>query len=87
MNSGVKFEYLKNTPIGTLVAFNILDSMKSGKIINRSINDRKLKVETKYNEEYIIDFEDVTWVKTGSRWPKGIYKLLKGVKENEATTT
>ena len=38
----------------------------------------KLKLETEYGKTFIIDFNDVVWVKTGNRFPKGVYEALKG---------
>ena len=53
-------------------------------IVKRSIKERMLLLETEYKSVYKVSFDDVLWVKTGNRWPKGIYELLKGrVKLNE----
>lgn len=73
-----KVQYLDTAEIGTLVAFAFKGGAKSAKIINRSTKDRKLEVETEYGAKLTIDYEDVLWIKTGTRWPKGIYNLLKG---------
>lgn len=75
----VKIRYIKTASIGTLVAFKTQNGRaKSAKILKRSTKRRVLKVETKYNKQFIIPFEDVIWIKTGTRWPKGVYKLFKG---------
>lgn len=74
-----RMRYVENVEIGTIVAFTKPDGgVDSAKVINRSTSKRKLKVQTYYGIEYVIAFEDVIWVKTGSRWPKGVYNLLKG---------
>lgn len=73
-----KVQYLDTAEIGTLVAFALDGGAKSAKIVNRSSKDRKLEVETEYGARMIISYSDVLWIKTGSRWPKGIYNLLKG---------
>ena len=73
-----KVQYLDTAEIGTLVAFAFKGGAKSAKIINRSTKDRKLEVETEYGAKLTIDYDDVLWIKTGTRWPKGIYNLLKG---------
>lgn len=76
----VKDRYLDTAKIGCLVAFKIeTGKVKSAKIVKRSTSGRKLKVETAYGMEYIVPYENVLWVKTGTRWPKGVYMLLKGM--------
>lgn len=79
-----KKSYIENVKIGTLVAFNsYTGKVKSAKVVKRSTKNRKLKVETKYGAEFIISYDDVIWVRTNKRWPKGVYQLLKGVVDNE----
>lgn len=81
-----KSKYLETISKGTLVAFKLPDGeVKSAKVVNKSTSDRKLKLITEYNAEYIVGFEDVLWVKTGRRWPKGVYSLLKGKVKDEQT--
>lgn len=85
VNTEQKQKYLNNIQIGTIVAFKLSDNKaKSAKVIKKSTKNRKLQVETSYGAQYIIPFENVIWVKTGSRWPKGVYNMLKGVCTNEA---
>ena len=80
-----KMLYVENIEIGTLVAFRLSNGkVKSAKVMRKSTKNRKLKLETDYGAEYIISYEDVIWVRTGKRWPKGVYRLLKGlVDKNE----
>lgn len=78
--------YVENVAIGTIVAFRTPDGkVKSAKVINKfSIsNYKRLKLETKYGAIYIIKYEDVIWVKTGKRFPRGVYNLLKGIETIE----
>lgn len=85
VNAEQKQKYLNNIQIGTIVAFKLSDNKaKSAKVVKKSTKNRKLQVETSYGAQYIIPFENVIWVKTGSRWPKGVYNMLKGVCTNEA---
>ena len=78
----VKDRYLDTADIGCLVAFKIeTGKVKSAKIVKRSTSGRKLKVETAYGMEYIVPYDNVLWVKTGTRWPKGVYMLLKGISQ------
>lgn len=75
-----KMHYIENIDIGTIVAFRLSNGkVKSAKVVKRSTKNRKLKLETDYGAEYIVSYEDVIWVRTGKRWPKGVYKLLKGL--------
>lgn len=80
-----KMPYIENIEIGTLVAFRLSNGkVKSAKVTRKSTKNRKLKLETDYGAEYIVSFDDIVWVRTGKRWPRGVYKLLKGlVDEND----
>lgn len=81
-----KVKYVENAEIGTIVAFKLPDGrVKSAKIERRSTSRRKLKLVTQYGAEFVVPYEDVIWVRTTKRWPKGVYNLLKGkVAENES---
>ena len=81
----IKDGYIEKVNLGCLVAFKTSNGkVKSAKIVKRSIKERMLLLETEYKSAYKVSFDDVLWVKTGNRWPKGIYELLKGrVKLNE----
>lgn len=79
VNMEQKMSYIENIDIGTIIAFRLSNGkVKSAKVTRKSTKNRKLKLETDYGAEYIISFEDVVWVRTGKRWPRGVYKLLKG---------
>lgn len=76
--------YVENIAVGTIVAFRTPDGkVKSAMVVNKSSKYRKLKLETKYGAIYVVKYEDVIWVKTGKRFPRGVYNLLKGIKVNE----
>lgn len=84
-----KLSYLRNIKKGTIVAFKVKmygeEKVKSAAVENVSQKREMLKLITKYGAEFIVPFSDVIWVRTNSRWPKGVYELLKGVKkENES---
>lgn len=83
-----KQRYIETAEIGSLVAFRVPgkpDKVDSAKIINRSSKRAVIKVENKQGENYVVPYEDVLWVRTGLRWPKGVYELLtKGRRKNEA---
>lgn len=79
VNMEQKISYIENINIGTIVAFRLSNGkVKSAKVTNKSTKNRKLKLETEYGAEYIISYNDVIWVRTGKRWPRGVYTLLKG---------
>ena len=65
--------------VGTLVAFKTNGKVKSAKIIKKSTKNELALVETKVGKQYRINYDDIVWVKTGKRWPRGVYNLLKGI--------
>lgn len=75
-----KEPYLKDAKVGALIAFKLDNGkVKSAKIIKKSTSKRRLKVETEYGAVYIVSYDDVLWVRTGKRWPRGVYRALKGL--------
>lgn len=79
-----KLGYIEGAKIGTLVAFKTdTGTVKSAMIVKRSTKKRKFKLETKYGAQFIVSFDDILWVRTNKRWPKGVYQLLKGISEEE----
>lgn len=74
-----KMPYIENVANGTIVAFKLPnEKVKSAMVMAKSSTKRKLKLETEYGKTFIVDFKDVVWVKTGNRFPKGVYEALKG---------
>lgn len=83
-----KMRYVETVEAGALVAFRLSNGkVKSAKVMKRSSKNRKLKVETEYGASYIVSYEDVLWVRTGKRWPRGVYNLLKGIEEDEKSAS
>ena len=79
VNMEQKMLYIENIDVGTIVAFRLSNGkVKSAKVVRKSTKNRKPKLETDYGAEYIVSYEDVVWVRTGKRWPRGVYQLLKG---------
>lgn len=81
-----KKKYVEQAKVGMIVAF----TLPSGKVISaaitrKSTKGRKFMVETKYGAEHKISFDDVLWVRTNKRWPKGIYLLFKQNKKVEVS--
>ena len=74
-----RMTYVETVEPGTIMAFRLPDGkVKSAKLVKRSTKRRMLLLVTSYGKEFKVPFEDVVWVKTGTRWPCGVYKLLKG---------
>ena len=74
-----KVPYIEQAEIGTMVAFTLPNGkVKSAKLINRSVKNRKIKVETSYGKQFVVSYDDVVWVRTNDRWPRGVYNMLKG---------
>ena len=75
----MKMKYIVNAEVGQIVAFRIPETGKviSAMITKKSTKKQKFAVETKYGVEHIVLWEDVIWVRTGKRWPKGVYQLFK----------
>lgn len=79
-----KLPYIEQAAIGTIIAFRLPNGkVKSAKIIKKSTKNRRFMVETEYNAQYVVDYDNVVWVRTGNRWPRGVYKLLKGLVGDE----
>ena len=75
--------YVDSAKVDMIVAFKLTNGkVKSAKIVKRSTPKRRFLVETKYGAQFIISFDDVVWVKTGTRWPKHVYNLMKGIGNN-----
>jgi hypothetical protein len=73
-------KYANDIRVGTIIAYRQSDfTVKSAKVIRKSIKNRKLMIQMKFGTEKLIDFDDVVWVKTTERWPKWVFNLLKGV--------
>ncbi len=73
----MKAAYIDNAKIGMLIAFKVNDRKAlSGKI--EEIHQAGFVVKTKNGVKFSVRKKNVMWVKTGSRWPKGVYLALKG---------
>lgn len=80
MNMEQKMSYIENVKVGTIVAFRLSNGrVKSAKVTKKSTKNRRLRLETSYGAEYIASYDDIVWVRTGKRWPRGVYNLLKGI--------
>lgn len=83
VDMGLKMPYIESAEVGTLVAFRLPNGkVKSAKIIKKSSRNRRFMLETDYGAQYVVPYEDIVWVRTGKRWPRGVYLLLKGMVED-----
>ena len=80
-----KMRYVRDVKIGTIVAFNAEGKTRSAKVTNKSTQREVLKLENRQGQEFIIPYTDVVWVRSGKRWPRGVYELLTGGKQNGET--
>lgn len=78
-----KESYIEEIKIGAMVAFRIGGlKMLSGKIIGITDMSNNYLVETKNGINFSVRRKNIVWVKTGERWPRGIFLALKGEAED-----
>lgn len=72
-------KYLANIEVGRLVAFNDHDMgiVRTARVVNISQKRQQLKVIDIYGSMEVISFEQVAWVKTGKRWPRRLFHLIR----------
>lgn len=72
-------KYLANIEVGRLVAFNDHDMgiVRTARVVNISQKRQQLKVIDIYGSIEVISFEQVAWVKTGKRWPRRLFHLIR----------
>lgn len=84
--SKTKDEYISNAQVGLIVAFRLnfearsgtkLTKVISGKILENNSEKQLYLVETRNGLKYGVPYASVIWLKTGSRWPKGVYEEMK----------
>lgn len=73
-----RMKFVENVSVGSIVAFRCFGGkVKSAKVIDKEEDKKKLILETNYGRTFRVSYEDILWVRMGSRWPKGIIQLLK----------
>lgn len=81
-----KDDYIVDAEEGVIVAFRLnfesragtkLTKVISGKILENNKEDEIYVIETRNSLKYGVPYSSVSWVKTGSRWPKGVYEEMK----------
>ncbi len=81
-----KKDYIVNAEPGIIVAFRLIFYSNSGKLFTKVISgkilannqkEEKYIVETRNGLKYVVPYRSILWVKTGSRWPRGVYEEFK----------
>lgn len=71
--------YIDNMQLGNVVAFTVTkdgrQTMLSGRV--RDIAAEAVTVQTKNGSIFYPRKDQIVWVRTGTRWPLGIYNALK----------
>lgn len=78
-----KSSYIDNAKIGQLIAFKVNDKRALSGMIEE-IHGSGFVVKTKNGVRFPVRKKNVMWVKTGDRWPRGVYLALKGEQLNGA---
>lgn len=81
-----KLVYIDNIVVGSLIAFKLAhDDQKliSGKVT--SIKNDSFGVQTKNGTQYEVTKDNIAWVNTNGRWPKGVMDAFKIRVEGEKT--
>jgi viroplasmin and RNaseH domain-containing protein len=86
VDTKTKDDYIRNAEEGVIVVFRLYFKAKSGlkltKVISGMVieNDPEQEayvVETKNGLKYVVPYDTVIWVKTGGRFPRGVYEEMK----------
>jgi sRNA-binding protein len=80
-----KEKYISNLIGGEIIAFKVggwKNSVLSGKVLE--IASESCRVETKNGLRFLVRKENIIWVRTGLRWPKGVFQALKGIERQDA---
>lgn len=78
-----KERYIEEAEVGTLIAF--LDENgkpRTAALVNRSSERRRVKLETEYNWEFVVSYDNILWVKRGDKWAYNVFRILKGYNPN-----
>lgn len=74
----VKADYISNLKEGTIIAFKVNDTKMLSGIVESILENNSFKVKTKTGIKFIVNRNNIVWVKTGDRWPRGVYQALRG---------
>lgn len=75
-------KYIDDAEIGTIVAFfDERGKARTAAIKSKDSNNKFIDVETEFGRQFRVPYDKVLWVKKGVRFPRGVYNLLKGIKD------
>ena len=72
-----KAAYITSAKVGTIIAFRVSEIKTLSGMIEE-IHKNDFIVRTRSGVLFTVAHGNVVWVKTGERWPKGVYDELKG---------
>lgn len=84
--SKTKEEYMQSAKEGLILAFRLnfesklgvpLTKVISGMIMENDTEKEQFVVETRNKLQYGVPYSQAVWVKTGYKWPKGVYEEMK----------
>lgn len=78
VNEEVRKKFVVDAMPGAIVAFKDGKRVRSAMVMRKNTKKELLKLENKVGQEFIVSYNDVIWVRTSKRWPKGVYNLLTG---------
>lgn len=83
-----KEKYILEMAKGTICAINVKHKDGKSRVISAAMENisksrRAIKLVTAYGAEHVVSFDDIVWVRTGRRWPRGVYELLTARRESE----
>jgi hypothetical protein len=78
-----KQRYIDDLRNGQIVAFQIEGTSKAySGMVEGQVKDAEVghiyKVRSKLGVAFTVRPSEILWVKTGDKWPKGVFKLLRG---------
>ena len=78
-----KTKYIEEAEVGALIAFyDEKGKPRTAALVNRSSARKVIKVVTEFGWEFIVPYDNVLWVRKGTRWPRGVYEIIKGYNKN-----
>lgn len=77
-----KIELIKNAEAGTIIAFvDNYGKARTAKVDENNQSKSFIIATTEFGRTFKIPYKNVLWVRNeqNSRWPKGVYNMLKGI--------
>jgi len=74
-------EIIQQSDVGTIFAFiDEYGKARTAKIVKKDETKRIIFAVTEFDKNFIVPYKAVLWLQKegNTRWPKGVYKLLKG---------